>query len=563
MLTHAVPTISKIQGYNRQLAGLKALRQRHEPHWQDIRDFIAPDSYEDPSAQTTNEGERRDSAIVNNTPTLALETAVSGLFNGTCDPTERWFGIEAVDPELNKVHAVQVYLDETTDRLLGEINRSNFHKQVAEDFRSLLAFGTCATFMEEVFGADAIINFQSMPIASYYVANNFRREVNLVARDLRMTASQMVEKFGDKCSSAVKTAAQDPGRGQQEFPVVHIVHENKGFNPRQAALSYDKEFRSCYYEPSTEGKGDQTLEEGGFSAFPVACARWNTTGPNPWGFGCGRTAIGDCRALMAMEVDSATAVELQIKPPLIVPSGMAGAPISLIPGTLNYAPDGASDNGISPILNVQHDLSHSTQKINEHEDRIDRAFFVPIFLMLANDDGGKMTATEVRERAQEKRLALTPILRVGEEYHKPIIRYLFALAGKRGRLPEPPPELQGQEIRITLKSVLFAAAELERNIAVRGSVAYAMQVGELRPDVLDNLDFDKIIREDFRRSGAPGDLLLDPGDVQADREARAAAAAKQAQGERANLAAQTAQTLASTPTDTKNALTDIMAGMQQ
>ena len=559
------PPMEKRTALNNRVESLKSLRRRHEPQWGEIRDFIAPDSMEDPTTQSVNEGMRRDSAIVNNTPTLALETAVSGLFNGTCDPTERWLEVEAVDPELNKIHNVRTYCDEVTDRMLAELARSNFYKQVAEDFRSLLAFGTCATFMEETFVGDAIINFQSMPIASYYVANNFRREVDQVARDLRMTASQMVSEFGEKaCSATVVESARDSKRAQQEFPVVHVVYQNPAYNPQRSMMSADKMWKSCYYEPqSTDGDKNKTLEEAGFGAFPVACARWNTTGANPWGFGCGRTAIGDCRALMAMEIDSATAVELQVKPPLLVPSGMAGTPVSLIPGGLTYSPDAASDRGVVPIMQVQHDLSHSTQKINEHEDRIDRAFYVPIFLMLANDDGGKMTATEVRERAQEKRLALTPILRVGEEYHKPIARFLFEIAGRRGRLPEPPVELQGQEIKVTLKSTLFQAAELERNIAARGAVANAAQIGEIRPDVLDNIDFDKVVREDFRRSGVPADLLLDPAKVEAMRAARAQAAAKQAQGEAANLAAQTAQTLSQTNTDTKNALTDVLAGMQQ
>lgn len=554
----------KRNALNRRMESLKTLRRRHEASWSEIRDFIAPDAMEDPSSQSVNEGDRRDSAIVNNTPTLALETAVSGLFNGTCDPTERWLEVEAVDPELNKIHGVRAYCDEVTDRMLAELARSNFYKQVAEDFRSLLAFGTCATFMEETFAGDAIINFQAMPIASYYVANNFRREVDQVARDLRMTASQIVAEFGeDSVSTVVRESARDPSRAQQEFAVHHIVYQNQGYNPQRSMSSVDKPWKSCYYEPTSGEDGNKVLEEAGFSAFPVACARWNTTGANPWGFGCGRTAIGDCRALMAMEIDSATAVELQVKPPLLVPAGMAGTPVSLIPGGLTYSPDAASDRGLVPIMQVSHDLSHSTQKINEHENRIDRAFYVPIFLMLANDDGGKMTATEVRERAQEKRLALTPILRVGEEYHKPIARFLFMVAGRRGRLPEPPVELQGQEIKVTLKSTLFAAAEIERNIAARGAVANAAQIGEIRPDVLDNIDFDKVVREDFRRSGVPADLLLDPMKVEEVRAARAQAAAKQAQGEAANLAANTAQTLSTTPTDTKNALTDIMAGLQQ
>lgn len=557
-------TLDKRTRLNRRMASMRAMRTRHQQSWEEIRDFIAPDAMEDPNAGTVNEGQRRDSAIVNNTPTLALETGVAGLFHGTCNPSEKWIEMEAVDPALNKIHRVQIYCQEVADIILTELARSNFYKQAPEDFRSLLGFGTCATVMQETFKGDAIVTFQSQPIGTYYVANDHERSVNQVARDRRMTAAQMVEKFGDNCSSIVKEAAKDESRAQNEFPVVHMVYPNPSYNPMRGALAADKPYSSCYYEPSsTDADGNKMLEESGFSAFPVACARWNTLGDNPYGFGCGRTAIGDSRALMAMEIDSATAVELQVKPPLLIPFGMQGEPVSLIPGGLTYSTDAASDQGVRPIMEVSHDLSHSTQKINEHEDRIDRAFFVNIFLMITNDPGGKMTATEILERANEKGLALTPILRIGEEYHKPVVRFVFNVAGRRGRLPEIPPELEGQEIKVMMKTVLFQAAELQRSTATRGCVGFAVQVGQTVPSVLDNIDFDKVVRDDFRRNGAPADLLLDPKKVEAKRQAIADAQAKQAQGEAANMAADTAQRLANTSTEGKSALTDIMAGLQQ
>jgi hypothetical protein len=326
------------------------------------------------------------------------------------------------------------------------------------------------------------------------------------------------------------------------------------------ALSYDKAWLSCYYEPQHETKDGQMLEKSGFEVFPVACARWSTTGANPWGFGCGRTAIGDSRALMAMEVDSATAVELQVRPPLLAPPGVE---VSLIPGQITYGIDDKGAAQVVPLMNVNHDLSHSTQKINEHEDRIGRAFFNDIFLMIANDEGGEMTAREIIERAREKRLALTPILRVIEEYHKPIIRFLFMVCGRRGRLPPPPPELEGQELRIVPKSVLAQAAELERATAARSAVANVVQVGQVVPKVLDIPDWDKFVREDFRRSGVATDLTLSPEEVEQIRAAQAEAIEKQQQGERANLAASTAKTLSETNTEADNALTNIMAGLQQ
>lgn len=558
--------ISKRDRNNRRMVQLRQLRSKHEHHWQEIRDFIAPDLYEDPVAAPANEGQRRDSAIVNNTPTLALEIAVSGLFNGTCDPTEEWLDLEAADPALNKIHGVRVYFDEVRSRILTELARSNFYKQVTEDFASLLAFGTCATVMKESWNTESVVSFQSLPTGSYYVANNSDREVVEIARDLKMTTGQMVELFGDRCSRQVKDAYAN-GSVHQEIDVCHMVYPNPAHNPMQDAMPHQKAWLSCYYEPMSTGDatGDVMLEESGFAVFPVACARWNTLGSNPYGFGPGRKSVGDSRALQAMEVDTATAVELQVKPPLLVPEGMAGQEISLIPGSLNYAIGADGNQAVRPLMQVNHDIADARGAINEHEERIRSAFYNDIFLMIANDEGGKMTAREVMERAREKRLALTPILRVTQEYHKPIVRFVFSVLARRGRLPEPPPELAGQEIKIAFRSVLAQSAELERSQATRSAVANAVQVAveTQRADILDNIDFDEAVRDDFRKSGAPAAVLLDPAKVEGIRATRAQQIARQQQGEAAAQAAQTAQTLSQTPTGGKTALTDILAGLQQ
>lgn len=556
-------TTDKRGDYNRMLGELKQIRVTWEPPLRDIGDYILPYAHEWEQMDANN-GRRRDSLLINNTPTRACDVGVSGLFNGLCDPTEQWAGIEAVDRELNKVHSVREYCEEVIEILLGELTRSNFYNVVPEDFEAILGFGTCASLCLESFDHSALW-FGSLPMGSYYISNNARRKVDTVAREIQMTARQMAAEFpAENLSDAVKQALAAPGKAETLFSVVHLVHPNPAYVPGRM-LSKDKRFRSCYYEPSAQGEDpNKMLLEEGFDTFPIQVARWKTRGANPWGFGAGHYALGDSKALQTLEYDIAMAVELQLKPPTISGPGTNFSALSVLPGANTQAVDAASAAGLRPLYEVSFDIQKARVAVAEHEERIREAFFNNIFLMLANDDGGKMTAREVAERAREKRLALTPILRLTNEYLTPRLARCIDILGKRGMLPPLPQELQGQPLKLTYKSVLAQAAMLERAAAVAGNMLNViLPLAEADPTILDNYDMDELSRGQSMESGTPARYLRDPKKVEEIRRNRAAEQAKDAQAERANLAAQTAKTLADTDTTGKNALTDIAETVEQ
>jgi hypothetical protein len=145
--------------------------------------------------------------------------------------------------------------------------------------------------------------------------------------------------------------------------------------------------------------------------------------------------------------------------------------------------------------------------------------------MLANDTRSGITATEVAERHEEKLLMLGPVLeRLQNELLSPLIDVAFDYANRANILPEPPPELQGADLKVEFISVL---AQAQRAVAAQGVdrlLATVGQLAALKPEVLDKIDFDQAIDDYGDMYGVNPKIVVPDDQVAALRQERAAAA---------------------------------------
>jgi hypothetical protein len=172
-------------------------------------------------------------------------------------------------------------------------------------------------------------------------------------------------------------------------------------------------------------------------------------------------------------------------------------------------PQGAAS--IQSLYQVNLDLSHLLNDIQDVRERINASFFADLFLMLANDNRSGTTATEIAERHEEKLLMLGPVLeRLHNEMLDPMIDVCFNHLLEGGLLPPPPEELQGMELNVQYVSTL---AQAQRAVGVQSVDRLLGTVGAiagLKPDVIDKLDTDQIV-------DAYSDMLgVDPSMIVAD-----------------------------------------------
>jgi hypothetical protein len=273
-------------------------------------------------------------------------------------------------------------------------------------------------------------------------------------------------------------------------------------------------------------------------------------------------ALGDIKQLQHEQLRKGQAIDYQVNPPLQVPTAMKNRDVDRMPGGVTFI-DAAGGQGIRSAYDVNLNLQHLLEDIEDVRGRVRSSFFYDLFLAIT-ESNGRMTATEVAERHEEKMLMLGPVLeRLQDELLDPLVDATFEQMVEAGMVPPPPRELQGMEMHVELVSVL---AQAQRAIATNGVDRFVGNLGSIaqfKPDVLDKFDSDKWADQYSDMLGVSPDLIVPDDKVKQIRDARAKAQAAAQQQAQTNMAADTAQKLGATPTNGGNAASDVMSLFSQ
>lgn len=541
------------QHLQRRLGSLKTERSSFDPHWRDLNEFILPRQARF-FVTDRNKGNRTSSKINDNTATLAARTLSSGMMGGLTSPSRPWFQLRTPDPDLNEFQPVKEWLALARDRMNEVFLSSNLYTTLPTAYSDLGVYGTTAFAVLE--DDEDVIRCYAFPIGSYCLGASYRGTVDSFFREFQMTAGQLVGQFGkDKCSAPVKTA-YDRGNYDAWFDVVHAVEPNPDADDGKMDSKF-KRFRSVYYEPSNQ---EGLLSEKGFDEFPIMAPRWQLTGEDIYGHSPGMDALGDVKALQLEQKRKMEAIALQVKPPMVAPVTMEGKAASILPGAITYVPgQQAVADAFRPALQVQINLQHLIQDIQECQQRIKRAFFEDLFLMLANIQHGQMTAQEVAERQQEKLLLLGPVLeRLNDELFDPLIDRTFKIMFKRNLLPPPPEELAGVELQVEYVSIMAQAQKLQGISGVQQLIQFGGNLVAADQSVLDNLDLDEAINVMADMLGTPPKMIRDKTARDAIRQGRAQQQQLQQRMAMAQQAAEAGKTMADTNITEPSALTAMM-----
>ncbi|MDR3321828.1 MAG: head-tail connector protein [Synergistaceae bacterium] len=496
----------KIKALAKRLFFMRAQQEKIVPVWREISNYVAPNrgafDYERP-----NQGLRRDTHLVDSTPTRALGILQAGMQGGLTSPSRAWCKLQVSDPDLAAIPAVMVWTDEVTDRILNVIGRSNLYNCLHGIYGEIAAFGIGALYIEDDW--EEIVHGKLMTAGEYYVAFSSRDKPNAFGRVLWMTAAQMKERFGeDNLSEQVKQALN--GNTPEEwFKVNHFICEDEDHDTRFP-------FMSVYWE---EGK-DTELGLGGYEEFPVLIPRWETIASDFYGYGPGWLALGESRTLQEMRKDYLVAQQLNINPPVYGPESARNQRVNIFPGGINFV---TSDVGLKPVFQVNSDIQGQLVAIGQSQQMINQMFFGDLFLMIASMDNRNMTATEVQVRQEEKMQMLGPVIeRLEHELLDPLIVRTFSIMFRRGMFPEPPEELMGREIKIEYISLLALAQKAGGLTELQNLLALVGGIAGMSPEVVDKLNADEFVDQFIRLTNIPSVLIRSDEEVAALRDARAA-----------------------------------------
>lgn len=548
------------------LTGLKNVRSSFDGHWKSINKVLFPTRGRF-SMSDDNRGDRRNTAIIDSTATIAARTAAAGLMSGTSNPASEWFRFTTQDPVLADKPAVKDYLHQCVSIIRASLLRSNFYDVMQSVFGDLLVYGTGAWAVEEDDEDD--LRFEHFPLGTYYVANDKKRRARTFVREYPLTTRQLVTLFGWKKVSSSVRQAWESGNLEQTWPVVHVIGSNEEYDPSKLKAKY-KPFASCYFE-AAQNEPEQLLRESGYDEFPVMVVRWDITGGDAYATDCpGMTALGDINQLQLGEKKSLQAIEKWVSPPLVGHPDLKREPVTQLPGGVTYdAMMGQTHGGLRPLHDVKPDVDKIELKQAQVRARIDKAFFADVFLMTSylTEIAGKQprTAAEIAVREQEKLMVLGPVLhRIDRDGFDPNLERVFNILNRRGRLPVPPPELEGADLKVEYISILHAAqkakgiGQMERFLLFARTLAETAAADET--GALLKLDTDQMLDEVHEMSGVPPRVVRSDDDVASIRAERQRAQDAAASAATMKDAASAAKQLSETDTQGENALTDLMSG---
>jgi hypothetical protein len=557
--------------YEKLRARLKNERTSYETQWRDAGDFILPTRTQFTTSEH-NRGDRRNQKIIDSTASFSARTLSSGMHSGMTSPARPWFGLATPDRDLLEYGPVKQWLHTVRQLILDVFRGTNLYQILPIVYGDAGVFATGAMAVLE--DDEDVIRCYDLPIGTYYIANDAKRRVRVFVQETSLTVRQLIEQFGRYGAngqpdwSNISTHVRnlwDRGDYEAWIDVVQVVEPNPDWDPSKLLSRY-KRFISCYYERACDE--DKLLEEKGYDEFPILGFRWDLRGNDVYGSNSpGLLAIGDIKQLQLGEKKSFKAIEKMENPPMKAQPEMRNSKLSTLPGDISYVAD-RDGKGFQPVYQLQFPIDMLEAKQEAARNRIKRAFFEDLFLMLAYTDSQRgtqpVTAREVDERHEEKFLMLGPVLeRSNQDLLGPLIDRTFAVLNRRGQLPPPPPELQGQPLRIEYESVM---AQAQRRLGLSSLQEFAISAQNLAaidPSTLDKWNRDEWIEEVGDALGVSPKLIVPEEQVQQIRTARAQAQKAQQQAELAAKVAPAVNQLANASATNPDLLSQIIASSRQ
>ena len=497
--------VGKLQ---RRYEELKTERSGWDAAWSSLAELFLPTRWRSDTDETDYKKPKLNSRLVNSVGVLAMRTLAAGMQGGMTSPVRPWFRLTAVGAESDRIPGMGAWLDEATEAMRQVLYRSNCYNSLHGLYADLGTFGT-ALLVETA--DEEGVHFDLVRAGEYVLDINGRGEVDTFYRRLHMTARQIVDRWGDNGNvpEAVRNAAQPGQSSSARWNVVHAVFPRRDFDSSVRLGKEGKPYASVYFMEGGLPSGRAVvLDEGGYDMFPAFAPRWDVSGNDVYGRSPAMDVTPDCRMLQAM---TATLRRMQHKiasPPMVVDSSVMKYGVNLDPDALNFvdmATMAQSGTPVTPIHQPEPQaLNFTMQGIRDVEQIVKDGLYTDLFRMLLDDDRRQITATEVQVRQQEKLALIGPVVeRLIKELLEPLILRTYQLMRDWGALPPAPEGVELAELDVSFESVLAQAQRVTATSAIDQGLAFMAQAAQLRPEVLDVLDFDAMGKTYLDRIGMP------------------------------------------------------------
>lgn len=521
-----------------------------------------------PSPNSMTRGLEINQAILDPTATFATRICAGGLMSGLASPSRPWFKIipamrgVTIDDEARK------WLDSIEDVVYTVLARSNFYNSFAQECEDIVIYGTAVNIIYE--DEKDLIRCYTPCVGEYYLASGATMRVDGLYRAFVMTIAQIVDFFGlDNCPADIQKLWKEKGGAiTTERLIAHSIEPNFAITGSNVGkVKGEFTWREVYWMYGTGTPYPLSIR--GFMDNPFTASRWSTQSNDAYGRSPGMDILPDVRQLQVETLRKAEGIEKGVRPPLIGSAELMNKPATQLPGHLTLLNgDIGAGKGIRSIYEQPFDLDHISQDIALIQQRIKVGLFNDLFLMISEGPTNQKTATEIQAKLVEKMNVLGPVVEgLLSESLQPKLRRIFGIL-KRKNMIEPPPEsMRGVPLDIQFVSMLALAQKAASTGGIEALMRLVGELGQIHPEVLDNVDFDETLQEYNDLLGNKQKILKGPKTVADIRQQRAQAQQKQEQAALAAHAAtvadkgaSAANTLSQTPVGSGGTALDQMLG---
>lgn len=552
-------------------------RHRYESRWQDLGTYILPNRYRR-SFEDNESGSKIDySKIIDPSATRAVRTAMAGMVSGGTNPASEWFRLTTPDPKLTKAKPVKSWLYDLTAQMNNIFLKSNIYQVLPLNYADAFTFGTACMLIEQ--HPTRVIHAYSFPCGSYWLGRDREGHINTFMREFQMTVWQLVNTFGDydpktgramweRFSPTIKSL-WDNSQYHQRIDIRHCVYPNMDYDPDSIEPKH-KKYSSDYYEignavksgrySTSAGFEDRFLRESGYDHFPVLAPRWQVVGEDVYGVDQpGEVALGDIKQLQTMIKNKARGVELKMRPPLVADERLKTASVGVIPGHITWITEADGVPKVRSAYDVNFDLNHITMDIQDIRGSIRSTMLEDLFRFMESlraSGRTQITAREIDQHSAEQLSILGPFLhQLDQDQNKPLIETTFRHMADLGLLPpNPPPELQGVDLKIEYISILHQAQKAIRMSGLERYLSFTQSLTQTWPDVRHKVDTDEALEHYADMTGVPPKVVRSEDEVEEIKAAEAELAAQQQQMEAMQGEAQVMKDLGAAKTEPNSAL---------
>ncbi len=550
--------------------------------WQSLANYFLPEESNVNTQKLPGSITGWTDRIYDSTPIQSAQTCRNGQYNWLTPSSETWFAFEppeylsGEEKDDDRDEAAQ-WLARASDITARELARSNFYGMVSIDYLQTTVFGTGCMFVHE--GKKEALNFRQFKCWHITIEEDEEGVVDSVHREFELTTRQAVAQFakGGKAAEIeavlgkkISDAYKDPSGLAKKWKFLHGCFPREESKRVQGRLTGDNKPIASVYIAVDDAV---CVEVSGYEEFPYLVPRFDKWGTDtPWGYSPAYLTIFDARQMNYVARYRDALTELKAYPRLLYPDNLEGDVDLRAGGVTTFDPTVA--NGIPKEWMTVGDDRAAGENMERKEKLLNRAFYVNMFTMLEQLADKKMTAYEIAQRLGEKLEQFRPAFdRRVSEFLNPLLRRVFGLLYRMGKFGDAPdcllvasPDGKTRSLalpEIAITSRISLALKALQNQGIINTLSVLQPLAQQRPEVLDNFDLDKLVRDLARNYGTPPDnlrKLRGKNSVESIRVARQQAAAAQQAAELAQRMGGTMADLGKAPKPLQDAVVSQFVG---